>query len=187
MLPRAQPWPWAIGGPPSHPRPQRASGPLRRGQPRALPPFPLSPHGRARLLALTSPLPLSLHRGARSSASPPFFLVEPGARDVIQRHHSPPPAFKLRLMEAINRPSSRLDARLNRPSVRPLSAPAHPIKLTAEPLLFPLSVLEPNRAQSVPKFSVFGAQWTLRTCAERSPGDPTAVGALSPCFFFTFG
>ena len=59
-----------------------------------------------------------------------------------------PLAFKLRLMEAIYRPSSRVDVGLNRPSARPLSASAHPIKLTAKPLLFPLPFL--NRVQPFP-------------------------------------
>ena len=87
-------------------------------------------------------------------------------------------------MEAINRPSSRLDAGLNRPSVRPLSAPTRPIKLTIEPS-FPPSVHEPSSI--TPQFSIFRARWTLRTCAKRSPGNTAVVGALSPYFSSCFG
>ena len=74
---------------------------------------------------------------------------------------------------------------LNHTSVLPLSAPACPIKLTVEPLLFPLPFL--NQAKSIPKFSIFRARWTLRTCAECSCGDTAAVGALSPYFSSRFG
>ena len=175
----AYPWPWAVVGPAPRPRPRRARGPVARPAPprtaRTPSPFPLSLCSRARLSALSLPISLLLHRGAHVSASPPFFSTEPRARGGIQRHHSPLPAFKLRLMEAINRPSSRLDARLNRPSVRPLSAPTRHIKLAAEPP-FPPSVCEPRSIP--PKFSVPRARWTLRACAALSPDDTAAVGTL---------
>ena len=87
-------------------------------------------------------------------------------------------------MEAINRPSSRLDAGLNRPSVRPLDAPARPIKLTTQ-LSFPPSVREPSSIP--PKFSVSRARWTLRTCATRSPGYTAAVGTLPLYLSSRFG
>ena len=67
---------------------------------------------------------------------PPFILPEPWERTMAFNAITPP-TFKLRLMEAINQPSSRLDAGLNRPSIRPLSAPARPVKLTADTLLSP--------------------------------------------------
>ena len=97
--PALGPWPWAIGGPTPLPRtlplPQRARGLVARpARPQSArvhsPPSPLSLRSRAHLSTLFHSLPLSLRYGARSSASPPFFLTEPGATRMAFNAITPP-------------------------------------------------------------------------------------------------
>ena len=105
------------------------------------------------------PLSLSLHRGARTSASSPFFSTEPGT---LQWAFIP--FFKRRLMEAINRGSIKpLDAGrtpacapprrpcspYKTPGRAPLAAPSHHRSTVSLPHLgFPL--LERPRAEERP-------------------------------------
>jgi len=97
--PALGPWPWAVGGPTPLPRTlpltQRARGlvawPARPRSARThSPPSPISLRSRAHLSVLFHSLPLSLHCGARSSVSPPFFLAEPGATQMAFNAITPP-------------------------------------------------------------------------------------------------